>query len=81
MITNRDGTVTISKAELITAGAYVLRSDGIQADDEAVNLFSEFLYVLSMFLFDMGDEAKEYINRYSGEMEEIIAGTFMNPPS
>ena len=81
MTINKDGTVTLNKAELITAGAYVLRSDGMKEDDEALDFLAEFMYVLSMFLFDMGDEAKEYIDQYSSEMEEILAGTYMNPPS
>lgn len=81
MTINKDGTVTLNKAELITAGAYVLRSDGMKEDDKALDFLAEFMYVLSMFLFDMGDEAKEYIDQYSGEMEEILAGTYMNPPS
>lgn len=81
MTINKDGTVTISKAELITAGAYVLRSDGMKDDEEAVDFLAEFMCVLGIFLFDFGSEAKEYIDQYSGEMEEILAGEFMNPPS
>lgn len=81
MTINKDGTITISKAELITAGAYTLRSDAMQEDEEAVDFLAEFMCVLAMFLFDMGEEAKGYIDQYSGEMEEILAGEFMNPPS
>ena len=74
---HNDGTITISREDLITATALMAQLDKVDADDERVDLYAEFAYSLGILLFDMGETTKRFIEENIDELEEAMASDIL----
>ncbi len=71
MKVNKDGTVTISRNELLATTGEIIKSEVIKVNDEGINLIATFASALEAALFDLTEDTKIVIEPFTKELDAL----------